>query len=884
MSLWSRIANVFRGDGPSREIDEELQSHMAEALEHGRDSVEARRSFGSPIRHAERSRDVRLAAWLDSLRADAVFGWRQLTKRKVTSAAAILSLGLGIGACISAFRLIDALLLRPLPITAPERLYDLYREEIDWEGKPGTFDGWANPDFRLMRTAAKGQAELIAISYAERTDLTYRSDEEMERAHLQYVSGWMFPTFGIRPSLGRLFTENDDLEPGAHPYAVISHDYWTRRFGQDRTILGRTFRTGSHVYQIIGVAEKSFTGIEPGTMVDIFVPSMMHRSVTRADSTWHRTLAVVRPGVAIEPLREKLNAVSLAFERERSKGFTDMSQQSIDNYLRQKVRLTPAPSGVSELQGSNRKSLAALGVLVALVLLIACANVANLMTAQAASRAREMALRVSIGAGRRRLVQLVLVESALLALLAATAGAFFAWWSAPLVVGMINPPDDPARLFLPLDWRVFGFGVALTTTVILLFGLTPALRASGVKPVSALKGGDDPHSRGRLMHVLIALQVSFCFLVLFVAGLFVRTFDRLANLPTGFSADRLLNLETDAAHPQPTALWQQTAEHLRAVPGVQTVTIASRTMLGGDSWNDEICLDGGPPSNDVTYFMKVSSGWLDEMKIPLVQGRDFTAADRYPGAAIVSETFAKRYFPGRNPLGRSFDQASYEGQRMRLRIIGIVRDARYRGLRDAIPPVAYVPFRSLNDKGGDEAVRFATIVVRTYGPVPLALAQILRKEVRSAQPEFRVSNVRSQVEVHESLTVRVRLLATLALFFAVVALLLAGVGLYGVLDYSVLQRRREIGIRLAVGAQAGDIARRVTADIFSMVLVGAIAGIGLGLSSARYLETLLYQVRATDFGVLALPSLAICAAALLAAIPAVIRAVRIDPVTMLRSE
>jgi len=884
MSLWSRIANVFRGDGPSREIDEELQSHMAEALEHGRDSVEARRSFGSPIRHAERSRDVRLAAWLDSLRADAVFGWRQLTKRKVTSAAAILSLGLGIGACISAFRLIDALLLRPLPITAPERLYDLYREEIDWEGKPGTFDGWANPDFRLMRTAAKGQAELIAISYAERTDLTYRSDEEMERAHLQYVSGWMFPTFGIRPSLGRLFTENDDLEPGAHPYAVISHDYWTRRFGQDRTILGRTFRTGSHVYQIIGVAEKSFTGIEPGTMVDIFVPSMMHRSVTRADSTWHRTLAVVRPGVAIEPLREKLNAVSLAFERERSKGFTDMSQQSIDNYLRQKVRLTPAPSGVSELQGSNRKSLAALGVLVALVLLIACANVANLMTAQAASRAREMALRVSIGAGRRRLVQLVLVESALLALLAATAGAFFAWWSAPLVVGMINPPDDPARLFLPLDWRVFGFGVALTTTVILLFGLTPALRASGVKPVSALKGGDDPHSRGRLMHVLIALQVSFCFLVLFVAGLFVRTFDRLANLPTGFSADRLLNLETDAAHPQPTALWQQTAEHLRAVPGVQTVTIASRTMLGGDSWNDEICLDGGPPSNDVTYFMKVSSGWLDEMKIPLVQGRDFTAADRYPGAAIVSETFAKRYFPGRNPLGRSFDQASYEGQRMRLRIIGIVRDARYRGLRDAIPPVAYVPFRSLNDKGGDEAVRFATIVVRTYGPVPLALAQILRKEVRSAQPEFRVSNVRSQVEVHESLTVRERLLATLALFFAVVALLLAGVGLYGVLDYSVLQRRREIGIRLAVGAQAGDIARRVTADIFSMVLVGAIAGIGLGLSSARYLETLLYQVRATDFGVLALPSLAICAAALLAAIPAVIRAVRIDPVTMLRSE
>ena len=237
MSLWSRLANVFRGDGPSREIDEELQSHLAEAVEQGRDSAEVRRSFGSPIRHAERSRDVRLVAWLDSLRADAVFGWRQLAKRKVTSAAAILSLGLGIGACISAFRLIDALLLRPLPIATPERLYDLYREEIDWDGKPGTFDGWAYPDFRLMRSAAKGQAELIAISYAERTDLTYRSDEEMEKAHVQYVSGWMFPAFGIRPVRGRLFTENDDLQPGAHPYAVISHDYWTRRFGQDPKII-----------------------------------------------------------------------------------------------------------------------------------------------------------------------------------------------------------------------------------------------------------------------------------------------------------------------------------------------------------------------------------------------------------------------------------------------------------------------------------------------------------------------------------------------------------------------------------------------------------------------------------------------------------------------
>ncbi len=884
MSLWSRIANVFRGDGPSREIDEELQSHIEDAIQHGRDRAEAQRAFGSPLRHREQSRDVRLIAWLDSLRADAIFGWRQLAKRKVTSAAAILSLGLGIGACVSAFRLIDALLLRPLPIAAPERLYDIYRQEIDWEGKPGTFDGWAYPAFRLMRAAVKDQAELIAISYAERTDLTYRSDEEMEKGYVQYVSGWMFPTFGIQPSRGRLFSENDDLEPGTHPYAVLSHDYWSRRFGQDPKIVGRTFRMGAHVYQIIGVAEERFTGTEPGTIVDIFVPTMMNRYVTRSDSTWHRTLAVLKPGVAVEPIRERLNAISLAFEQERAKGFTDMSKQSIETYLRQTVWLEPAPSGVSGMQSSNRRSLAALGALVALVLLIACANVANLMTAQAAARAREMALRVSIGAGRWRLVQLVLVESAMLAFFAAAIGAFFAWWSAPFVVGMINPPDDPARLFLPVDWRVVGFGLALTIAVTFLFGLTPALRASSVRPINALKGGDDPHSRRRLMHALIAVQVSFCFLVLFVASLFVRTFDRLSHQPTGFSADRLLNLETDAAHPQPPVFWEQAAEHLRALPGVQTIALASRTMLGGDSWNDEICIDGGLPSDDVTYFMKVSPGWLDVMKIPLIQGRDFRAGDTYPGAAIVSETFVKRYFRGRNPVGRSFEQAAYEGQRFRLRIVGIVRDARYRGLREPIPPVAYVPFRSIDEKGADDAVRAAVFVVRTSGSNPLALARVLRREVKRAQAEFRVSNLRSQIEVNQSLTVRERLLATLAMFFGCVALLLAGVGLYGVLDYSVLQRRREIGIRMAVGAQPRDIAQRVTSEIFAMVLAGAAMGVILGLASARYLEALLYQVKATDVGVLALPSMTILAAAFLAAVPAVIRAVRIDPVTTLRAE
>jgi putative ABC transport system permease protein len=884
MSMWSRMANVFRGERLNREIEEELEAHFAEAIAQGRNPVEARRAFGSNLRHREESRDVRLVTWLESLRSDAVFGLRQLKKTKVTSAAAILSLALAIGACTSAFRLIDAILLRPLPVANPERLYDLTRQGIDPEGKTGTFDGWAYPDFQLMRAAVKDQAELFAVSYADPVDLTYKSDEEIERAYLQYVSGWMFPTLGLRPALGRLFTENDDLKPGGHPYAVLSHDYWTHRFGQDPKVIGRTFRMGNEIYEIAGVVEAPFTGTEPGTMVDIFVPTMMNPQVTRKDSTWHRTLAMVKPGAALEPMRQKLSLTSRGFEEERAKGFLGMSQQEIDNFLNLKVLLLPAATGVSELQSETRRPLAVLGVLVGLVLLIACANVANLMTAQASARAREMAVRVSIGGGRWRLVQLVLVQSAWLALLAAAVGSLFAWWSGPFVVSMINPPDNPARLMLPADWRVLGFGLAVALAVTLLFGLAPALRASAVNPVSALKGGEDPHSKRRLMHALIAVQVAFCFLVLFVAGLFVSTFQRLSRQPTGFSADRLLIVDTVAKTPQAMEFWEQVAEHVRSVQGVATVALSDSPLLGGNSWNNFISVNGGPPNGVLSYMRAVSPGWLDAMKIQMIDGRDFRPGDAHPGKALVNETFAKTYFDGADPVGKKFDLSMDEGNRLHYEIVGYVKDVRYRDLREAILPQLYVPFHSVDDKGASGKRGAGILLVRTLGLNQRSLAPVLRQEVPRARPEFRVSRVRTQMEINQSHTVRERLLATLALFFAIVALLLAGVGLYGVLHYSVLQRRREIGIRMAVGAQAGGIARLVTMDVFAMVLVGAVAGIGLGMLSVRYVESLFYQVKATDLQMLALPSLAILVGAFLAALRPVMQAVRIEPVSMLRAE
>ncbi|MFZ0743873.1 MAG: ABC transporter permease, partial [Terracidiphilus sp.] len=514
MSLWSRISNAVRGEHLNREIDEELQLHIEEAIASGRDPDEARRTFGSILRQREASHSIRVAGWLESLLADVSFGWRQLRRNKVASAAAVLSLALGIGSCVAAFRLIDALFWRPLPISNSSKLYVLSRKMTGLYGKPAEDDHWATPDFKLMRDAAKDQADLIAISDADRTDITWSTDDDMEKANVVYVSGNMFPLFGLEPALGRLLSPTDDRGPGVAPYAVLSWDYSNHRFGRDPHVLGRSIHIGNQVFEIIGVAPSDFTGVEKGTVTDIFLPLSMNSLAHEDGVSWHRTFLMLKPGVnpgtALEPLRQHLSAVSRAFETECSRCLRGMTQMDIDRYLNQKLVFTPAEAGISDLQKDYRRFLGILGLLAALVLLIACVNVANMMTAQAAARAQEMALRISIGAGRRRLVQLILCQSALLALLASVLGAFFAAWSAPFVLSLINPPDNPARLALSADWRVLLFGFGLMILVVLLLGLLPALRASAVRPVTALKGGEDPHSPRRLMRGAIALQVAFC--------------------------------------------------------------------------------------------------------------------------------------------------------------------------------------------------------------------------------------------------------------------------------------------------------------------------------------------------------------------------------------
>jgi predicted permease len=887
-----RLRTLLQRRHMEQELDEELQFHLDQQIEQlvesGLSPEEASKAAMKRLgleRQKEQCRDARACHWLDVLWADVVFGWRQLFKHKVTSGAAVLSLALAVGACTAAFRLIDAMLLRPLPISDPARLYAIRLDGFTFQGKPFAWDTVSYPIFKKMRAAVTGQAELIAIEPAQWTDLTYGSDEEMEKTQLQHVSGWMFSSFGLKPALGRLFTEDDDREPGAKPYAVISYTYWTSRFGRDPKVIGRNFRMGNQAYQIVGVSEESFTGTEPGKIPDLFIPTMMNTSVINAPgSGWLRAFVRPHPGVASEAVRQRIYAVYRAFEQERAKSWNNIPKELLVGFPREKLLLQPARSGVSRMQQDYRVALIALGALVVMVLLITCANVANLMTAQAAARAREMALRVAIGAGRLRLVQMVLVESAMLALAAAGLGAVFAWWAAPFVVSSIGFSGSPVRLNLPADWRVLGFALLLTLGVTMLFGVAPALRASSVKPVSALKGGDDPHTRRRRMHVLIAAQVAFCFVVLFLGSLFTATFNRLSDQPLGFSPHRLLLLDTVTQHAQPVVAWDQMVEHLKSVPGVEAVGLANWPLLGGYNDHELVSINGAPPTNIPANFLSISPGWIGTMKIRLLDGRDLRGTDVSPHAAIVNQAFARQYFSGADPVGKSFGTVGLNGKPDQVEIVGLVEDAAYVDVHDSMLPIAYVPFHWSDARGALRGVETATFVVRTASGNPMALASTLRQEVHRGQHAFRVNNVSTQMELVHDQTIRERLLAMLGAFFAGVALLLAGIGLYGVLSYSVLQREREFGIRIAIGARISTIAWLVTAEVFVMVLTGAAAGFVLGLVSVRYVQTLLFGVKGSDPVMLGLPALVLLIAALMAALPAVVRATGIDPAIMLRSQ
>lgn len=884
MSWITRFANLFHRDRLDRDLADELASHIEEAVESGRSVDEARRALGPGLHYREASRDLKLLPWLDALVSDIVFGFRQLNKRRTASGAAILSLALAIGATTAAFRLVDALLLRPLPVADPAHLYNLVTTYIDEDGRRDYRDDADYPAFRTYRDALAGKAALILASAATQQDAIIGAGDEIERPFREFVSGNFFGELAVQPALGRLLTPNDDVTPGGHPVAVIGYDYWTRRFGRDPNVLGSTFRLGSARYTIVGVAPRDFTSTEPGVVTDIYLPAAMNVAALESRGwSWFRILVRPRPGVSLEQIRQPVQAILSHDLAERLKSWAPHSpRKAVDNFLGQSVVLLPAAGGASDLQKNYRRPLTILAILVLLVLLIACANVGNLLSAQAATRAREMALRVSIGAGRARLLQLVLIESLLLAVLASLAGALFSSWSAPWVVSMLAPPERPVRLVLDADWRVLAFGIALTVAVALFFGLVPALRASSVHPISALRGGHDPHASGGIMRPLVAAQVAFCVLVLFVAGLFTVTFNRLSSRPLGYSAQHVLAIEV--ARPsttQPSDIAQQVAGRF---PRVESAAFAEWTLMSGNGRTMSVHAPGVEMQDQSAYRMDVGPGFFETMRIAMLGGREFrpgdvppatrTNAPPVPGIGIVNESFARVYFHGANPVGRVVTLSANRDAPAPVQIVGYVRDAVYRSVRETVRPTIYVPLAPRNN---------GTLLLRTSGD-PLELASLLRRELPRVTAGYRVRNILPQTSFVQRQLVRERLLARLSQFFAIVALVLAAIGLYGVLNYGVVQRLREIGIRLALGARPSHVVRHVSFGMLSLVLLGLTVGLAGGLACSRLVQSLLFDVKPTETGMIAVPVLILLAAAVVAAIPPAVRAARLDPSQILRSE
>lgn len=885
-----RLLGALRPGRSDADLQEELRLHLELAAEdaqrRGEPPRNARLHTGGAAQAMEALRDQRGWPWLHSVSSDLVFAWRQLRKHRTASLAAILSLGLAVGATTAAFRLLDAVLLRTLPVAEPDRLFVLGWNSMTSQGEPDYRDDFDYPTFRRYKDAIGLNGDVMVVGTSARQLALVDNSTEPEPVMRQYYSGNVFPTFGLQPALGRLLTPSDDVAPGGHPVAVISYDYWMRRFAGDPSVIGRSFRIGRQPFEIVGVAPKGFTGTEPGRIADLFIPAMMNAQALNAPGwSWFRIWVRPNAGNSFEQVRELVQAQVGRDRQDTVKNFPSTTPGPlITAYLNEKILLAPAGNGASGPQRTFRRPLFILAGLVVLVLLIACANVANLLTAQAITRAREMALRVSIGAGRWRLIQLVLVESALLAICASLVGVLFAWWAAPFVVSLLSQIGEPIRLVLDLDWRSVAFSLALTLTVTVLFGIAPALRASAVTPLSAIKGHDDSHANRRLVRSLIGAQMAFCLFVLFVAGLFATTLRNLSNRPLGFESERVLLLDINRpGERQPIHVWAALTDQIRGMPGVESAAFANWAPLSENRWRWPVYVAPRRAEEVSPYFLGVSPAYFDTMRIGMVGGRDFRIDDTpptldqekrpVPGVGIVNETFSRVYFGAQNPVGRQVIVRPDKDMDVPMEIVGVVRDAVYYDLREPMRPTVYVPIEAGNQR---------TLFVRTAAD-PLALAATMRSEVSKTYKDTPVLATTQSTLIRRQV-VRERLLATLSLFFAVLALLLAGIGLYGVLNYAVIQQRREIGVRMALGARATHVVKRVVTEMLSPVGLGAVVGLALGLAFGGLVESILFEVKATDASTIATPLLVLAVAAFLAALPPAIRAVRTDPAQTLRSE
>lgn len=804
---------------------------------------------------------------------DLRYSLRMLLKNPGVTAAAVLSLALGIGANATIYTWVQAVLLTPLPgVPGADRLVVL---APSW--RDGSERSLSYPNFRdIERLATKfeiiGQSEvLLSISHEERA----------ERAFAMLVTGNFFDVVGARPLLGRTFLPDENRTPGAAAVIVLSHAYWHRRFGGDRTIVGRTVEVNDHPYTVAGVMRPEFIGTALGLAAEAWVPIMqqpqLHATGSLLEargSSWMQSLARLRPGVALDEARAELETIRVQLEREypTNEGW--------------RLRLLPIWQSPWGAPMALRPVLVVLAGVVGVLLLIACANVANLLLSKAVGRRREIAVRLSLGAGRARIVRQLLVESTLLSLLGGAAGMVVAYWSAGLLMAFVPPVDVPIDLGLRVDRNVYLFTLAISMLTGIVFGLAPALHATRPGLNEALREESGRTSAGatrqRLRHGLVVAQVALCLVLLVGAGLFVQSLRRGLELDPGFDANDLVLAGFDVFPvgydaPRGTAFFRQALERIRSLPGVENAALARRVPLGfSGSSSTGIDVEGYEPRKDeevVISYNEVSDGYFETMRIPIVAGRPFGARDvaSAPPVCIVNETMARRYWPGSDPIGRFVTRG-----KVRLQVLGIAKDGKYGSLTERPTPFIYFPLEQSYRSHVRLHVRTATDAGTTIEAIRLALRQL--------DPDLPMTEVVTMRGHMEEAVFAQRIGATLLSIFGVLALTLAAVGLYSVMSYAVSQRTREMGIRLALGASPRELRTLVVRSGMSVAAIGLVVGAAGAAGLSQLLTSLLNGVSPTDPVTFAAVLGMLAAVAFLAAWIPARRAAAVDPIVALRYE
>lgn len=908
MAFFTRLINSFRKNTASADAADELAWHFEQRVqEHIGNGMlledaraAAHKQMGNLTLLKEETVESDLIVWLDSLKREAILAFRMLRRAPTVSVVAILSLGLGIGANTVVFTLMKQVVLDYLPVPEPETLVILHDQEPEGGHtyRTGMKSSFSYPLYRDLNAAT---AHIFDGILAFRSiDVSVSGHESTETVAGGLVSGNFFQVLKVAPWRGRLFTSNDDQKPGAHPVVVLSYGLWQRSFGADPAIVNRAISVNKHSYVVVGVAPPQFYGIDVSQRADLFVPMAMKADVVpdthplddRLDH-WASLIGRLKPGVS---MRQAAAALSVIYPPLRDQDLTLLKRFSDSfkrEWLKKRIELSEGGRGYADLRDQLSNPLRILMAMVGIVLLITIVNVANLLVARGVSRQREMAIRLSVGAGKVALVRQLLTESVVLALLGGCLGITIAYSATPTLLRALGFDLSTASISARPDWHVMVFAAAITFIAGLIFGLLPAWQSTRPNVGSALKTeGSFGHTGnvGWLRRLLVVGQVALSLVLVTSAMLFVRSLQNLKNINVGFKTAQLLKFQVNplqAGYSQ--ARIKTFAEELRhrveALPAVESAAVVTVPILQDTDEGGEVTIEGAPARSTLDggrYSYNgnsVSPEFFSTMKIPLLEGRQFLASDSLATSqvAIVNQTFAKRFLPGRNPVGIHFGFGEGNAVKMTETIIGVVADSEHSTTRTKIQPFIYLPYLAENQLSS------LTYYVRVRSNEQAVAPSILTL-VRNLDPNLPVNQLSSITDlIDESLFVE-RSLGYLSIGFAALATLLAVVGLYGVMSYSVTSRYRELGIRMAIGATPDHVLAMVLRESAYLGVAGALCGIPFVIGSANYVRSSLYGVQPQDPAIwLAALALLIAVAVLAGFVPAW-HAARIHPHSALRAD